>query len=118
MTVSPPLSPAGRRQIIIDDHLGAKHNTIDPSLTKKGVEQSLELSNHLAEHLPLDDRRIELIITSPMARTLLTSLYAFPDLFRRDGVPVVADARWQGEFSLALFCPFLVFPKTRGWLGG
>ncbi|KAH6615879.1 histidine phosphatase superfamily [Chaetomium sp. MPI-SDFR-AT-0129] len=73
----------------------SKHDTIDPTLTNKGVEQSLELTKHLAEHLPLDDRRIELIIMSPMYRTLLTALYAFLDLFRRDGVPVVADARWQ-----------------------
>ena len=51
------------------------------------------LRTHLRDNLPLAEN-IDLIVVSPMRRTIQTALYALSWLVQR-GVPVVARAEWQ-----------------------
>lgn len=44
----------------------------------------------------------ELIVSSPLRRTLQTAMYGLSWLVQR-GVPVVARAEWQGSYSCILF---------------
>ena len=67
---------------------------LDPPLTALGEQQAAELREHLKAHLPAD-RKVSLILVSPMRRALQTCLIAL-DWLIDAGVPVVPDARWQG----------------------
>ena len=62
----------------------------------------MELRDHLRQHLPLADR-VELIVESPMRRTLQTAMVGLEWLVER-GVEVRLDADWQGK----CFCSFAV----------
>ena len=77
----------------------------DPPLTALGEQQAAELREHLKAHLPAD-RKVSLIIVSPMRRALQTCLIAL-DWLIDAGVPVVPDARWQGRFPLLQSCSSL-----------
>lgn len=72
----------------------------DPELSELGQQQCRALEQHLRQHLPLADK-IERIITSPMRRTLETTTLGLDWLIKR-GVPVEADALWQGKGYLSL----------------
>ncbi|KAK3292962.1 histidine phosphatase superfamily [Chaetomium fimeti] len=74
----------------------ANHVLHDPNLTDLGRQQCLELREHLQTHLPAD-RKIQLIITSPMRRAIQTTLIAL-DWLIDSGVPVIPDARWQENY--------------------
>jgi broad specificity phosphatase PhoE len=66
----------------------------DPALTPLGlVEQCQELKAHLQENVPLA-RDIELIVISPMRRTMQTAEQALGWLMEQ-GVPVQLRAEWQ-----------------------
>ncbi|CAC9889132.1 unnamed protein product, partial [Aureobasidium pullulans] len=67
----------------------------DPELSDLGRQQCRALEQHLRQHLPLADK-VERIITSPMHRTLETTVLGLDWLIKR-GVPVEADALWQGK---------------------
>lgn len=67
----------------------------DPSLSELGLEQCKSLNEHLRTKQPLAER-IELIIASPLRRTLQTSLVCFDWLIER-GIRVIPDANWQGK---------------------
>ncbi|KAH6623308.1 histidine phosphatase superfamily [Chaetomium tenue] len=71
----------------------ANHVLPDPDLTDLGRQQCLNLRAHLKAHLP-PDRKVQLIITSPMRRAIQTTLTAL-DWLIDAGVPVIPDARWQ-----------------------
>jgi broad specificity phosphatase PhoE len=66
----------------------------DPLLSDLGLKQSEELHQTLQNDLPLA-QEIELIVVSPMRRTLQTAQFALKWLIDR-GVPVLARAEWQG----------------------
>ncbi|KAL2193819.1 histidine phosphatase superfamily [Corynascus similis CBS 632.67] len=74
-------------------NINTNHALRDPSLTDLGHRQSAELREHLRAHFPAD-RKVQLIVTSPMRRALQTALVAL-DWLVNSGVPVVPDARWQ-----------------------
>ncbi|MCJ1389736.1 hypothetical protein MMC18_002593 [Xylographa bjoerkii] len=65
----------------------------DPPLSELGVSQCAALQNHLQQNLELA-QRIELIVVSPMRRTLQTAQIALRWLITR-GVPVLPSADWQ-----------------------
>ncbi|KAJ9668828.1 hypothetical protein H2201_001074 [Coniosporium apollinis] len=65
----------------------------DPPLTELGEKQCVEMRDHLRQHLPLADV-VELIVVSPMRRTLQTMLIGLDWLVER-GVNVRPDADWQ-----------------------
>lgn len=70
----------------------------DPDLTVHGIEQCQALQDYFRKNLPLANE-VELIVTSPMIRTLHTTSLVFAWLIKQ-GVPVVARAEWQGDFKL------------------
>ncbi|KAI1122674.1 phosphoglycerate mutase-like protein [Nemania abortiva] len=84
--------------LILIRHAEAEHNSTkdyslhDPNLTKLGREQCAELRKGLMED-PLA-QQAELIITSPMRRTIQTAL-ATVDWLVEKGVKIEADAHWQ-----------------------
>ncbi|KAI1350711.1 phosphoglycerate mutase-like protein [Xylaria sp. FL0043] len=84
--------------LILIRHAEAEHNDTkdysiyDPSLTKLGREQCTRLRQRLMED-PLA-QQAELIITSPMRRTIQTALDTV-DWLMEEGIKVKADARWQ-----------------------
>lgn len=67
---------------------------LDPPLTERGVEQCRLLQEHL-RNLPIA-ANIGHIVTSPLRRTLKTTLLSL-DWLIRQGVPVEVDAMWQGK---------------------
>lgn len=77
----------------------------DPGLTDKGKEQCIQLEKWLREHLPLADE-VEAIISSPMVRTLQTTLLSLDWLLKR-GLEIEVDALWQGSF-LCLILSFSI----------
>lgn len=87
--------------VLLIRHGQARHNCTeeydipDPELTELGQQQCRALEQHLRQHLPLADK-VECIITSPMRRTLETTTLGLDWLIKR-GVPVEADALWQGN---------------------
>ncbi|KAK4168243.1 histidine phosphatase superfamily [Cladorrhinum sp. PSN259] len=89
--------------IILVRHAQALHNvdrdyTIhDPLLSELGRNQCLELKANLVPKIP-SELDVELIIVSPMKRTIETALIAFSELIER-GVPIVAHAGWQENSS-------------------
>ncbi|KAI1421176.1 phosphoglycerate mutase-like protein [Xylaria sp. FL1777] len=83
--------------LILIRHAQAEHNDTnysihDPSLTKLGREQCARLRRGLIED-PLA-QQAELIITSPMRRTIQTALDTVDWLIEK-GVKIQADAHWQ-----------------------
>ncbi|KAI0207001.1 phosphoglycerate mutase-like protein [Astrocystis sublimbata] len=84
--------------LILVRHAQAEHNATkdyfihDPDLTQLGREQCAELREGLMQH-PLA-QQAELIITSPMRRTIQTTLDSVDWLIEK-GVKVQADALWQ-----------------------
>ncbi|KAI8624961.1 phosphoglycerate mutase-like protein [Xylariaceae sp. FL1651] len=84
--------------LVLIRHAQAEHNVEkdyslhDPSLTQLGREQCVELRKGLLED-PLV-QQAELIITSPMRRTIQTALDTLDWLIER-GVKIEADANWQ-----------------------
>jgi len=67
----------------------------DPPLTELGHSQCAELSRHLQSCVPIS-HEIELILTSPMQRTLQTASLALDFLLSRPSpVPAIALAEWQ-----------------------
>ncbi|KAH8815171.1 histidine phosphatase superfamily [Xylogone sp. PMI_703] len=86
--------------VILIRHAQAQHNVNkdyslhDPALTDLGFgPQCQELATHLQNELPLA-QEIDLIVVSPMRRTLQTAQQALGWLMER-GVPVVLRAEWQ-----------------------
>ncbi|CZS94528.1 uncharacterized protein RAG0_04475 [Rhynchosporium agropyri] len=82
--------------IVLIRHAQAQHNyTIpDPPLTELGFgEQCDALAKHLENELPLA-QEIELIVVSPMRRTLQTAQQGLGWLMKR-GVPVILKAEFQ-----------------------
>ncbi|KAH6663453.1 histidine phosphatase superfamily [Halenospora varia] len=85
--------------LILIRHAEALHNitkdytTHDPPLTAEGLQQCAQLSTYLQENLRLA-HKVELIVTSPMQRTLQTTEKALGWLIER-GVPVIALAELQ-----------------------
>jgi broad specificity phosphatase PhoE len=65
----------------------------DPSITELGRQQCAELRKALMKD-PLA-QQAELIITSPMRRTIQTALDTVDWLIEK-GVKIEADANWQG----------------------
>ncbi|KAK8197490.1 histidine phosphatase superfamily [Phyllosticta capitalensis] len=85
--------------IVLCRHSEAEHNASqnyslpDPPLTALGEQQSVQLGEHLRANLPLAEQA-ELIVVSPMVRTLQTATLALDWLIKR-GTPVRLDAGWQ-----------------------
>lgn len=94
--------------LILIRHAQALHNVDkdydipDPPLSELGLEQCEELHDNL-QRLPLADR-VELIVVSPMRRTLQTATIGLDFLVRR-GVKVLPDAGWQGMHMPLLLLP-------------
>lgn len=89
----------------------------DPLLTPLGETQCAELQQHLRANEPLADQ-IELIVASPMRRTLQTAQLGLTWLIDR-GVPVKGLAEVQGwpNPSVLVLLPRLIvegqnIPKT------
>lgn len=74
--------------LAIDDNspLTENYSIRDPQLTEAGLQQCRELQEHLQQECGLADQ-VEYIVTSPMRRTLRTTLTALDWLIKR-GVPV------------------------------
>ena len=66
----------------------------DPLLTETGHEQCAKLNAYLMEHEPLA-KEIELVVCSPMKRTIQTMEVGLKGVLER-GVRVEMDALWQG----------------------
>lgn len=85
--------------LLLIRHAEAHHNATlnydlpDPRLTDRGLDQCRELNQHLPKQ-PLIDQ-IELIITSPMRRTVQTTLTGLDHLIQR-GINVETNSMWQG----------------------
>ncbi|KAL2064959.1 hypothetical protein VTL71DRAFT_4099 [Oculimacula yallundae] len=86
--------------IILIRHAQAQHNATrdytipDPPLTELGFGQQCdELAKHLQTELPLA-QEIELIVVSPMRRTLQTAQQGLGWLMKK-GVPVILRAEFQ-----------------------
>ncbi|KAK4222605.1 phosphoglycerate mutase-like protein 1 [Podospora fimiseda] len=69
----------------------------DPGLTEDGKKQCRELRDHLKEKL--ENTKVDLIIVSPMQRTLETAMIALDWLIEKNKVPVEASALWQEIYS-------------------
>ncbi|KAI0006834.1 phosphoglycerate mutase-like protein [Xylariaceae sp. FL0662B] len=84
--------------LILVRHAQAFHNATkdykihDPGLSELGYEQCADLRKSLIEH-PLA-QQAELVVVSPMRRTLQTALRSLDWLLER-GVKIQADAGWQ-----------------------
>ncbi|KUJ22494.1 phosphoglycerate mutase-like protein [Mollisia scopiformis] len=86
--------------VILIRHAEALHNVSqhydlhDPALTDLGFgKQCDDLANHLQSELPLA-QKIDLIVVSPMRRTIQTAQQGLGWLMKR-GVPVILRAEWQ-----------------------
>lgn len=84
--------------LLLIRHAQALHNVSsdwslpDPKLTPLGEEQCRELHVSLQSH-PLANK-VELIVVSPMRRTLQTTTIGLDFLIKK-GIPVLADPNWQ-----------------------
>ncbi|KAI1153449.1 phosphoglycerate mutase-like protein [Nemania diffusa] len=93
--------------LILVRHAQAEHNSTkdyslhDPSLTEVGWEQCHDLRRGLMED-PLA-QQAELIITSPMRRTIQTALATVGWLVEK-GVKIQADAHWQENSAKPCDC--------------
>ena len=73
----------------------------DPGLTEHGLSQCRELAEFLQSELPLA-QQIDLIITSPLTRTLQTTQTVLGWLIDRK-IPVRLAAEWQVSLGSACF---------------
>lgn len=73
-------------------------------MTDLGFEQCRELQEHLRRNSTLAND-VELIVSSPMLRTLQTTYTALDWLIGK-GIPVMARAEWQGKCD-AVVCELL-----------
>ena len=86
--------------VILIRHAEGYHNLTenwdlaDPELTDLGRRQCKELQDWLQEKLPIADK-IEAIISSPMVRTIETTLLSLDWLLKR-GIQIELDPLWQG----------------------
>ena len=71
----------------------------DPPLSELGFRQCVQLQANL-QAFDLT-QQVELIIASPMRRTLQTAEAALPWLLDR-GVPMTVRGEWQGRFLVQL----------------
>ncbi|KAK3381122.1 histidine phosphatase superfamily [Podospora didyma] len=91
--------------LILVRHAEALHNvdrdyTIpDPELSELGRRQCRDLKKNLMSKIP-KELDVELIIVSPMKRTIETALLAFRGLIEK-GVPIQAHAAWQENSAAA-----------------
>lgn len=69
-------------------------NIHDPDLSSLGLDQCQELKENLSQRFA--DETDAIIIVSPMRRTIQTALLSLDWLIKK-GVPIQADARWQGN---------------------
>lgn len=67
----------------------------DPELSKLGEQQCSALEQNLRDKLPLAIK-VEVIVTSPMRRTLQTTSIGLDWLLKK-GVPMELDPLWQGK---------------------
>lgn len=85
--------------LVLIRHAEALHNRTgdgsirDPKLTPLGIRQSEALRQSLIQNLP-KDIDVELIVASPMRRTLETTMIALDWLVEK-GIRVKVDADWQ-----------------------
>ncbi|KAK0707822.1 histidine phosphatase superfamily [Lasiosphaeris hirsuta] len=85
--------------LILVRHAEALHNATrdwfihDPVLSELGRQQCAELKDHMITKIP-SEIEVDLIIVSPMIRTLETALLSFGP-FIEQGVPIRAHAGWQ-----------------------
>lgn len=68
-------------------------------LSDKGIKQCEELHEHLMNNEQLIND-VQLIVVSPMRRTLQTADIALNDLIKKRKVDVKLDGGWQGESLL------------------
>ncbi|KAJ2903832.1 hypothetical protein MKZ38_009308 [Zalerion maritima] len=82
--------------VILIRHAEAEHNFAihDPGLTELGKEQCRELAKFLENEVPLA-KDIDLIVTSPLTRTLQTTDIALGWLIKSKNVPVLLKPEWQ-----------------------
>ena len=89
--------------LLLIRHAQALHNESsdwsihDPKLTKLGEQQCRELQESLKNTKIADE--VELIVVSPMRRTLQTADIGLEWLIKEKGIKVLADAGWQGELN-------------------
>ncbi|KAL1624932.1 hypothetical protein SLS54_003656 [Diplodia seriata] len=92
--------------LILIRHAEALHNVDkdysipDPVLSQLGLQQCTELRDHLRQGKQRPQvselaERAELIVVSPMRRTLQTALLGLDWLVNEKGVPLRPDAGWQ-----------------------
>ncbi|KAI9814107.1 MAG: hypothetical protein M1832_005995 [Thelocarpon impressellum] len=83
--------------VILIRHAEAEHNATndihDPPLTPQGFEQCETLRAALQD-LPIA-QKIDLVVASPMRRTIQTALRSLGWKMEGEGVPVVLMAEWQ-----------------------
>ena len=88
--------------LLLIRHAQALHNATsdwsihDPPLSKLGEEQSKELQESLKNSQIAN--QVELIVVSPMRRTLQTASIGLEWLIKDKGIKVLTDAGWQGMF--------------------
>jgi broad specificity phosphatase PhoE len=68
-------------------------------LSDKGIKQCKELQQHLMSNEPLIND-VQLVVVSPMRRTLQTANIALGELIKKRKVDVKLDGGWQGESLL------------------
>lgn len=68
-------------------------------LSDKGIEQCKELHEHLMNNEQLIND-VQLVVVSPMKRTLQTADIALGELVKKRKVDVKLDGGWQGESFL------------------
>lgn len=88
--------------LLLIRHAQALHNATsdwsihDPPLSKLGEEQCKELQESLKNSQIAN--QVELIVISPMRRTLQTASIGLEWLIKDKGIKVLTDAGWQGMF--------------------
>jgi broad specificity phosphatase PhoE len=88
-----PVMPSSSSCFRQPDCITENWDLLDPPLTEKGIEQCNLLQGHLQNQAIT--KKIEHIVTSPLRRTLKTTLLSL-DWLIQQGVPVEVDAMWQG----------------------
>ena len=113
---------AGTKRVLFVRHAEGVHNATenwdipDPELTEKGAGQAQELRAALAAQGVFQE--LELIVVSPLRRTLRTALLAFPA-----GIPRFVTAlhreRWSGRCDEGSSAPALcaALPDVATWPG-
>jgi broad specificity phosphatase PhoE len=113
---------AGTKRVLFVRHAEGVHNATenwdipDPELTVKGVGQAQALHAALAARGVFPE--LELIVVSPLRRTLRTALLAFPT-----GIPRLVSAlhreRWSGRCDEGSSAPALcaALPDVATWPG-